>query len=73
MTRWRNYYLCPCGNEWEDEWDASCNDKCGTCNKEIEPYISDDGSLSDEDITRAHDNAYARMFSELSLPEPLMD
>ena len=34
-----NYYRCPiCKHEWEDQWDATCNDKCPNCNKEIEPY-----------------------------------
>lgn len=47
---YHNYYRCP-GNldyrtqheplEWEDEWDCACNDKCPTCNAEIEPYQSD--------------------------------
>ena len=37
-----NHYCCPyCGLEWHDEWDCACNDRCPTCNKEIEPYESD--------------------------------
>lgn len=38
-----NYYRCDdCGEAWEDEWSCVCNDRCGTCNKEIEPYKSED-------------------------------
>ncbi len=37
-----NHYRCPhCQQEWQDEWDCACNDKCPTCHKEIEPYASD--------------------------------
>jgi rubrerythrin len=38
-----NYYRCSeCGEEWEDEWDSMCNDRCPKCNAEIEPYMSTD-------------------------------
>jgi hypothetical protein len=37
-----NHYRCSCGAQWHDEWSASCNDRCPTCNKEIEPYDSED-------------------------------
>ena len=38
----RNYYECPDdGEEWEDEHSCQCNDRCPSCNKEIEPYKSD--------------------------------
>lgn len=47
----RNFYRCPCivdgkvcGAEWEDEHDCTCNDRCPTCNSEIEPYHSEDAS-----------------------------
>lgn len=52
LTRWNlveleqeyvNSYRCPDdGTEWEDTWTATCNDRCPTCNKEIEPYASVD-------------------------------
>lgn len=32
----RKHYTCPCGTEWWDEWDCLCNDRCPTCNAEIE-------------------------------------
>lgn len=35
-----NKYECVCGERWEDTWDCSCNDRCPSCNKEIEPYES---------------------------------
>jgi len=38
----RNYYKCPCGNEWQDEWDSMCNDHCPDCDQEIVPYKSKD-------------------------------
>ena len=41
MTQYLNHYRCPCGTEWQDEWDCQCNDKCPMCNKEIEPHHSD--------------------------------
>jgi len=48
-----NHYVCECGHEWEDEWDCACNDRCPACNKEIEPYISDDGSLPEGAVEAA--------------------
>lgn len=52
-VRFVNHYLCECGHEWEDEWDCACNDRCPACNKEIEPYISDDGSLPEGAVAAA--------------------
>jgi hypothetical protein len=41
--RFLNHYECPFdGTEWSDEWSCACNDKCPTCNKEIEPYESEE-------------------------------
>jgi transcription initiation factor IIE alpha subunit len=41
--RFRNHYRCPNdATEWSDEWSCQCNDKCPTCNAEIEPYESED-------------------------------
>lgn len=37
-----NCYECPCGETWNDVWDCACNDKCPKCNKEIEPYKSEE-------------------------------
>jgi hypothetical protein len=42
MEHYTNYYKCPCGEEWEDQWSCMCNDRCPSCNKEIEPYDSRD-------------------------------
>jgi hypothetical protein len=39
--KFRNHYR-HCGQEWEDVWSCECNDRCPVCNKEIEPYASDD-------------------------------
>lgn len=37
MPWFRKHHTCPCGTEWWDEWDCLCNDRCPTCNVEIEP------------------------------------
>jgi len=37
-----NFYECTCGAKWEDVHDCQCNDRCPECNKEIEPYASED-------------------------------
>jgi len=37
-----NYYHCSCGEEWVDCWNCTCNSRCPVCNKEIEPFRSDD-------------------------------
>jgi hypothetical protein len=36
----KNFYECPCGVSWEDKWSCACNDRCPSCNKEIEPSRS---------------------------------
>ena len=39
MPWYRKFYRCSeCGEEWEDEWDCLCNDRCPQCNAEIEPH-----------------------------------
>lgn len=39
----RNHYRCgDCDVEWNDLWSCTCNDRCPTCGKEIEPYESED-------------------------------
>jgi len=41
--RFLNHYKCPDDRtEWSDEWSCACNDRCPTCNKEIEPYESEE-------------------------------
>src|ERR1700736_4826102 len=37
MPWFRKHHTCPCGTQWWDEWDCLCNDRCPTCNAEIEP------------------------------------
>ena len=49
--RFNNHYKCPCGYEWEDEWDCMCNDRCPVCNKEIEPHHSDESCPVCESFT----------------------
>jgi hypothetical protein len=44
--KFRNSYR-HCGQEWEDEWDSMCNDRCPVCNKEIEPYESEEINPND--------------------------
>lgn len=45
--QFRNHYQhedCPVdpGIEWEDTWSCACNDRCPSCNAEIEPYESEE-------------------------------
>jgi hypothetical protein len=43
QVRFLNHYKCPDdGAEWTDEWSCTCNDRCPKCNKEIEPYESEE-------------------------------
>jgi hypothetical protein len=37
MPWFRKHHACPCGTNWWDEWDCLCNDRCPTCDAEIEP------------------------------------
>lgn len=43
-----NYYK-HCNEVWEDQWSCMCNDRCPTCNAEIEPFkseeLNDDGQV----------------------------
>ena len=50
MAWFNKYYRCPCGTEWQDEWDCLCNDRCPTCDTECEPY---DHAEIDEDPAEA--------------------
>jgi hypothetical protein len=36
-----NFYECPCGTAWHDQWDCACNDRCPSCDTEVEPSRSD--------------------------------
>jgi hypothetical protein len=39
----RNYYQCPNdGTTWHDDWNCMCDDRCPTCDMEVEPYESED-------------------------------
>jgi len=41
--KFRNFYRCPRdGTDWFDEWSCACNDRCPTCNTEIEPFASNE-------------------------------
>lgn len=42
VIRFRNFYRCPCGEEWQDEWSSACDDRCPACDSEIEPHKSED-------------------------------
>ncbi len=44
--KFRNYYSCPCGEQWNSTWSSMCNEKCSACNKEIEPIDSDELCLT---------------------------
>ena len=55
------YYRCPCGARWVDTWICTCNDRCPSCNREIEPYRWEDFS---EDAGDFHE-------SKLGVESPL--
>jgi hypothetical protein len=39
----RNFYHCPkCDEEWEDEWDSTCDDECPNCGCICTPERSED-------------------------------
>ncbi|GAN80420.1 hypothetical protein Aam_046_061 [Acidocella aminolytica 101 = DSM 11237] len=43
MPRFLNHYECPrCDNEWSDEWDCTCDDRCPDCDLSCSPVESDD-------------------------------
>ena len=47
-----NHYHCDnCDTEWEDNWSCACNDHCPKCNREIEPYETQDLDLLGNLIT----------------------
>ena len=48
MAWYRKFYCCPCGCEWEDEWDCLCNDRCPECNAEIEPHDYEELETAEE-------------------------
>ena len=37
---YRNFYECPCGETWEDEWDSTCDDRCPSCDTSVSPSSS---------------------------------
>ncbi len=49
--QYTNYYV-HCQQVWSDVWDCMCNDKCPVCNKEIEPFMSDEIPPATEDAGR---------------------
>lgn len=40
--RFRNYYYCPCGVSWTDEWSATCDDRCPKYDMSCSPHLSND-------------------------------
>lgn len=50
-----NYYKCSCGKEWESVWSCTCNSKCPKCNREIEPFRSEDMPTTEGDIVQRED------------------
>lgn len=37
-----NYYDCPCGEQWSDEWSATCDDDCPKCGTTCSPSESEE-------------------------------
>jgi hypothetical protein len=46
--RFINHYE-HCGERWDDESDCMNNDRCPECDKEIEPFESEDFGSDDDD------------------------
>lgn len=46
-----NYYACPYGTHWIDRWSCCCDDRCPNCNREIQPYHSDDAPEEENMLT----------------------
>lgn len=45
--RFINHYVCAaCEISWQDQWSATCNDRCPSCDAEIEPRSSDELDLA---------------------------
>lgn len=45
---YRNYYECDdCGEQWEDEWDSTCDDPCPKCEVPYSPMRSENVSAGD--------------------------
>jgi hypothetical protein len=43
MAWYAKHYECGrCRAAWPDEWSCACNDRCPSCDAEIEPYGFDD-------------------------------
>ena len=61
MPWFRKHHTCPCGTDWWDEWDCLCNDRCPTCDAEIEPDDRRDVSC----LLKKGDNAIARRHGAL--------
>jgi hypothetical protein len=50
-SRYTNSYLCPNDQtRWDDDWSCMCNDRCPSCDAEIEPYATTDNSDGSEVI-----------------------
>jgi len=49
---WRKHYRCTasCGEKWSDDWSCQCNDKCPSCNAEIEPHDVEELDANGEPI-----------------------
>lgn len=46
--RFRNYYECTFDRtKWHDQWTCMCNDRCPTCDSEMEPYFSEELEVVD--------------------------
>lgn len=41
----KSYRCDRCDTSWKDEWSCACNDRCPSCDAEVEPYTWDDVSV----------------------------
>lgn len=49
MAWYRKHHSCPCGQEWWDEWDSLCTDRCPNCKTEVAPDKHEVLEADDED------------------------
>lgn len=67
MAWYLKFYECDqCGATWTDEWSCACNDRCPSCNAEIESY-------EDEDLTYVVEPGPGNTFVVLFSPEDAED
>jgi len=53
--KYTNYYLCSCGEHWENDHTGRRNENCAVCGTETAPYVCDDGLLTCTEYDACYD------------------